>query len=132
LSKSSRALFAGLIVVAVLMVVRAVRISTLETRVSELQQQCEEEVRRAKNLPESDPAHWDQYLVCLALDLDDPAAPGVQGAMVRSAASLKWWENDAAELAVVVLALTGTPWVWYFALGRVRELGDAIRGRRSN
>jgi hypothetical protein len=56
--------------------------------------------------------------------------PGVQGEIIDAQQALWGHSADAFAIAAICAVIFfSIPWCWYFMLRRLREVGDAVRGR---
>jgi hypothetical protein len=75
------------------------------------------------------------HLVCNATELDrleGPEPTGAPGDVLRAyRAHEAWrgWGDLIFGLGLAIIAISSVPWLWYFLLRRLRELGEAVRGR---
>lgn len=74
-------------------------------------------------------ADYHGRVVCSGYELQDLDTQGLQKQMVdayRATQASKQW---ALPIAIVILALSALPWVWYALLRRIGELRSAIQGQ---
>jgi hypothetical protein len=77
----------------------------------------------------------DSALEVLSPNYDQAKGHNIQTALARTQTALDQHQQSNAlvwpyAVSLFVLLITvALPWAWYFLLARVRELGDAVRGR---
>ena len=72
-------------------------------------------------------------LVCDPVDLrrstSDSPAVGIQAQIVSASSAAGTYFDVSLYLAALIAIVFAIPFAWYFLLRRIRELGDAIRGK---
>jgi hypothetical protein len=118
-----RIFFSGLVLAAAVMVAGNLMARHLDTSVKVLETECESE-RRPPAL-----GYEDLVLICDAPSLSIGGSVGIQRQIAEANDEARLWGEWSYVLAVVIIAISTLPCVWYFLLARIRELRDAISGK---
>ncbi|WP_286694063.1 hypothetical protein [Spongiibacter sp. UBA1325] len=121
----NKILFIGVFLSALIWLIGAAYFSYQESKLRDQVNDCEmQSGGRFNGVP-----------ICSPLDLfldEKESEPyiGIQAEIV-STQKVIWGIKEPVTLAVIlVLSVSSIPWVWYFLLGRIRELSKAVRGKQ--
>jgi len=117
----------GIAVVGIGYATTRYRLAQVEALVAE----CQTEHKRA---PVSKEKPWrNDPLVCDPVDLrrltSDSPAVGIQAQIVSASSAAGTYFDVSLYLAALIAIVFAIPFAWHFLLRRIRELGDAIRGK---
>ena len=123
MNRPIKSLTVSAILSALVMIGGMMNVDRLESKLEVLEAQCQK-------MNEEDKSEIAEIsdIVCDPKDLENTRAEGVQGEISNAYRWKKYSEEWAYILAAAILFLGAMPLLWYFILGRVRELSNAIRG----
>ena len=104
----------------------------LETRLNEVQLRCQAEDKRESDYPGNlicDPKELVKLSIRQEGTLETSPLVGIQARLAEIHQRILDFTPWPLRIAFGLLIFSTLPWVWYFFLGRVRELREAVIGR---
>jgi len=126
--RSEKILLVGCCISVAVFGIGALNTHRLAARTSALEAQCEVSNLPPPFVPDKEPWKGDN-LVCDPNDLDGLSPlKGIQASIVQAHSSERSFREWPLPVALVLLALSAVPWLWYAFLRRMAELRAAIGG----